>query len=1063
MPLGEFLQTEPSAETTASRPPVTVLKRRYDQVLSEGKREEKADKESTQTQDKPVTEEETEVVAEQPWPDLPTYSANSHQQELAPTPQTTAGTSVTAPPTTTALSVVITAGQEVCTSATGQPSGTTPTISSPAVLAAAPLSTSVTASVSSHSVPTSVGSFPITASSGSQFSVPPPEFLAFDLEDASLSSLNEFTFIHDSEVAKQQAQKTEPDKDNQKDKEKETEEDSSHAPTVPAVTTSVSQSGEPVGLNTAGSASYSTAVGRSPGPVIQSSSRATARVLPLRLSNNRFDRRKQQSPRQALPRQNRGTWSGRAGSKPDDSATPETRVSEAATPNPPPVPPTEKTEDTESVVSETSTTDSPQNGDKKSKRQMKREQREQFHQELTRSAQISEEEAKKLKDKHAAEAEARKKKLERQQEGRKRTAEKKQKEKEEKARARKLRQEEQERLRKEEIKQQEAERKKREEQEQLKREQETARRQAEEKKKKEQGSGYNPWSELFRRTGTTPASSQKVSGKTSSKKGKKRQDKTAEADNQEASHQGSVTLPGQTPVHEHQGVDLSGSLQQQGDSQPIEVASEAVADIEVAPELPALTFNGENVQFASLEGFSDFLLLQELSADDLWEIIGAAVNSQVNSQALSPALLRLLWTAARGNINALMTLVRAHALQLVNRPLLLLRTIRFFHRLSARPQVVASGVDPRLWADHLAVLLGDETPSPKKRTTAQEALTGAWEAYVNRMGAAEVRRRIEKIRSREGMHVYVELLEWVVRFDRTRDMPAVTEQSSFQLLYLARRYCPGNVQPQTYQCSLRVLVAGLVALARAEKWRELVALWRAFLATLGVHDPENIEVLTGTLIDVIGHLPEDFLKALIGALSQHSETAVAASVLVHQSGSFQSETCFNCNGGSYRLRQIDCSSDKCGLAGNRVCGFCQKKKDEWHESESVACEGIIDFFSDAYVNNQIRNAMNACTPGTCSGMQEVLLIESTSLLESGNSQIAVALLQAAMALEGINWNGSVNRDALTRWLRQEFFDNPELLRNIMELLSGVSGMEWISIIIREELENHSDFYQNPEG
>ena len=119
------------------------------------------------------------------------------------------------------------------------------------------------------------------------------------------------------------------------------------------------------------------------------------------------------------------------------------------------------------------------------------------------------------------------------------------------------------------------------------------------------------------------------------------------------------------------------------------------------------------------------------------------------------------------------------------------------------------------------------------------------------------------------------------------------------------------------------------------------------------------------------------------------------------------------------------------------------------------------FPDNAVRKNEFRKAMNNCPALTCMGSQPVLLIESAALQQAGHQLVAIVLVQQAMTAAGIDWTDQSSALAvIRRWLRVEFFDSPQLLRAIMELLSGVASMEWISELIRTELTNYANYYRN---
>ena len=445
-----------------------------------------------------------------------------------------------------------------------------------------------------------------------------------------------------------------------------------------------------------------------------------------------------------------------------------------------------------------------------------------------------------------------------------------------------------------------------------------------------------------------------------------------------------------------------------------------------------LTFDGQDVQFATPEEMADFLLLQDISANDLWEIIGGIATGQVYCNVLSPALARLLWRAARANRAALLLLVRAHALQLVNWPLRLLRTIRLFHQLSGRPQAVASGVDPGLWASHLSVLMAGVSLPPCQcllSLKARKALMAVWEAYIDKESVEELHRLMTKIRAREDLQNHVELLDWAISHDH-EGLPSATESSSVVIRYLSRRYGSASVLPAPVPTVYHVIIARLAALAKNQNWHQFLTLYQALLDLLKTHYPETATGLPGAMAFLFNTLDHNVVSALFSALAQHTDTAPAASLLTGHAtkdlsprNDWRQSLCYNCRSLYDLTYKVSCT------AGNNHPAFM--------------CEPCY--------RSPLRH-----------GLQEMWLIESPVLAENeGLGEVAVSLIQAIMTQEGIDWSDPASHDAVIRWLRQEFFDNPELLRKIMKLLSGAKKMEWISQLIQAELENHSAEYQNP--
>ena len=496
----------------------------------------------------------------------------------------------------------------------------------------------------------------------------------------------------------------------------------------------------------------------------------------------------------------------------------------------------------------------------------------------------------------------------------------------------------------------------------------------------------------------------------------------------------------------------------------------------------SLTFNGQFLRFNNLDEMANYLLLHEISANTLWEIIQKVVTDQLSQNRLSPTLSRLLWRAARGNREALLQLVRAHALIILNSPLQLFRTAQLYRQLSGHPQAITSGVNTSIWARCLSVLPDPHpvhrfsyTPPKKNSKKNKETLIAAWRAYIDVSKSEEVSHQLDNLRLHNIFPDHIELLERGID-GRGIDSAQVTidsEPSSMLMHYLTRRFGSPHTPIKPHPVIYQAVVVRLITLNKQQDKKRFLALYHQLLRLLKIYcsggNPELPEFM-----EYLDHaLNPRVRNALIGTLAQHQETAIAASLLTKNIAGYDFNYiwklyshCSHCQGLHYLISLTCCNNSEEWHTGC-ICEPCYQSLNSKSRQQCLNtpnCNSMGTIFN-LYepLKTSLMTAANESLATDVPGVEELWLIEAPVLAKAGYSEIAVALIQVAMAQAGIEWHNtqSPNHDGMIIWLRQVFFDNPELLRTIMILLSDVTGMEWISQVIKSELENHSVEYQNP--
>lgn len=728
--------------------------------------------------------------------------------------------------------------------------------------------------------------------------------------------------------------------------------------------------------------------------------------------------------------ENQSTQPEKAKARPDGSASREPEEGSATPFNPPPAPVIDKPVSQKIIVSETPTATS-DNGGEKSQKQRKKERRQEQQFELTTASPLSEKQLQEMAKKN--------------EENEKKKEEKIQRQKQAKALREQLRQQEKEKK--------EWER----EQEHLRRGDKAKEKVKAEKKPEtsQNPSPDNPFLLLFPENHSYRLAASGHPG-------------GASPDNPSTAHGNTQKnqQPEKSKVHKKKLKNGGQGVEKPDDHLITVIATENIDDNDITAEPPALTFNGEVVQFASLETMADFLSFQDVSGNDLWAIISHEANQQINHKKPSAALIRLLWRAARANRDALLLLVRTHALRLLNSPLRLLRTIQFFHQHASSPETVASGLDTELWAARLSTLptTVKSTRLSQSNDKARRAFMTAWEAYINREPAETIRAHIEGLNSRDFFREYGELLEWAINHDHAESVSTVHRYPSMQIHYLTRRYQSSCIPLAPLQNIYHIIVSRLAALTKREDWDSFLKLYQALIDFLKKQHSEEASGLEGAMTFLVNTLDAQVLNALTGALSQHEKTAYAAALILSKMTDFKDD--------HSRWRQTICGS--CGCLYHRVLYISCTEDDEhcrymcepcynaamvsWQCFGSKTCKGKPDNpYIDRFNKTYLPRAAHNCPAPDCQHA-EVLLIETLVLVEAGFADIAVAFIQAVLTQAGIDGYDPGQREALIRWLRQEFFDNPELLRSIMELLANVAGMAWISEVIKSELIDHSSKY-----
>ena len=275
--------------------------------------------------------------------------------------------------------------------------------------------------------------------------------------------------------------------------------------------------------------------------------------------------------------------------------------------------------------------------------------------------------------------------------------------------------------------------------------------------------------------------------------------------------------------------------------------------------------------------------------------------------------------------------------------------------------------------------------------------------------------------------------------------------------YLIRRCSEARLQLLSE--GLAAIVVRMVALARTKDWEPFLELYRQLLAWLYGSDTATQGDL-GSVISLLATLlPHELHDPLVAVLSTQEETTHASVLLANSSSSvsasWRERVCCCCRKSLHELREVKCSNKKC-IGGGSVCSKCT---DSW-QCKMAGCNRKGKAQPHRGFARELTNAIGQCSEISCPGQPEVLIIESTVLAASGHSLLAVTLLQAVMSSEGIDWCDPGSREALLRWLRLEFFDSPEQLKAVMELLATVKNMEWISQLIKQELAEHPNLYRN---
>ena len=981
MSLSEFIQAVPSSESTTSEPPVIILKRDYSQALSEGRqakgrqeekeKEEKEKEESTQVMDNPVTEEETTNGAGTSWPELSELSATPHQHMQAGLPETTIGTTVTVP-STTALSVVTTVGQDICTSSSDQSADTMPTVPLPTV----PLSTALTTSSISTPVTTSLTATPPTTTTT-------------------------LTVVHNVEL-----QISESSNVQQSAETPATSSSSAavltHTPLTTSSATVISQASMTAltvvtNSGTGPVSSHSAPLTISHGsPHTSTSSGAQFQVPPLEFLNFNLndpallslmnditfmhDNEITQPEHPANPEPDKGPLDEKQ--KETEQGSPDAQTDSAITtsagqPEQSTDLSTPSSGSYNAVVGRSSKPVTPPNirsnplstsGQAPRLRQHNRSDRS--RQPSLRKAPPRESQrpssgrtgsktnsstsqktdsagAAKPNPPPASPTEKVTGKTEDTESVVSETSSSITPNGEEKSK-KQMRRERREQfhqdlawsapLSKEEIKKleekNEAEARVKEEkrQKQLEARKETQKKRQQEKEEKA-------------RTKKQRDEERERLRKETEEKQKR------EAERKEKEKQAATNSPDQAMVTQQQGGDASGNQPASASQHP---AAANVGEFEMVPplqevDLSPLDFAGESLTFSSLGDFSDFLVDQllegEINVNDLWSIISAEVITQIDSRQLSPSLARLLWIAARGNRLALDYLVQAHDIGLMDNPLRLLRTIRMFWLLGESGLPGTAVISHFDWAEQLSSLLVTEpllqAPSHTPNIV-YDTFVMAMQALIEQR---DLSRLVEQLR-KEGKDELAGLLEWIWNYDRSNSAPTFDGRPPELIRYLARRVYSSRVHLVVSQSVLHTVVIRLSSLAGEgeKKLDEFLALNRALLSLLGCQNPESGGELEQAVQLLVDNLDEELLRALVGTLSQFEETAHAASLLIFHNRNLNGSKwgeyiCRACRKSVYKVHQVQCTeSPKCELSCY-LCDRCVTKVTDWQCPQNPSCQG----------------------------------------------------------------------------------------------------------------------------
>ena len=482
-----------------------------------------------------------------------------------------------------------------------------------------------------------------------------------------------------------------------------------------------------------------------------------------------------------------------------------------------------------------------------------------------------------------------------------------------------------------------------------------------------------------------------------------------------------------------------------------------VIDMQYHPPQPeasqSLQFNGESVVLSTLEEFSDFLLHQDINADQLWAIIEPAVSASIQNQQIPNGLLWLLWKAARGNLNALYALVEAHARQLANRPDRLLRTIRRYWLVSsgslAQPEPCS--FSEARWTKHLSGLLdsaqkrGDTRPGSGLNHKIRRLIMDAWKAYINKKN----QQASEKIRTlqKKDQGAAIAFLERVIHppgnGEKTENLPGSGERHSRWLLPHDR---PESFIPSGVYTDIAVQ---LISLARQGLWDIFLRLYNAMLDSLRVQNPG---ISTPDILNILAReVDTTVLHGLIGSLTQHSETAGAATILIQavMAGHLGEVACSQCGETHFNTQRLVCK--ECNPDPFYLCQSCFSNLPQVAEGACCVtdnCPGIFIHSQDTELTNLLTQQINQCPLPVL----EEIVIEVPFLAAAGHNELALALLDADFNLAGILPDTPGTHAAVLRFLLVEFFDQPERLQTILQLIKGNVGLNWFEKLIKAILE-----------
>lgn len=448
----------------------------------------------------------------------------------------------------------------------------------------------------------------------------------------------------------------------------------------------------------------------------------------------------------------------------------------------------------------------------------------------------------------------------------------------------------------------------------------------------------------------------------------------------------------------------------------------------------------------NLEALTEQLLAQG-TPDAIWQVISTVVTTQINSGHLFHSLARLLWAAARGNREALDWLIIAHSQGILNRPVQLLRTIQDYWQ-SLTVFQGSHTLDVALLSEQLAriVRTGRQLPrheavknntKDKQIKQTRRQYRDIWKAYIDRTVDGSVLKNIEKLKAK-AFEQHMLLLIWAIEHP-TENMDSLEALlPTFVPNVVVLNSLPPCLIQQVYQSLLNQIAAHLTTLASQQQWPVFLALYQNLLTLLGQLSSQ--ETLGAQMQFFFGQLNSVNVFPLVCAFSQQIITAEAAALLLNLLDLVRCDLhpCENCKRVFYQTYQVSCKEDHFYYLCSECCqrqlsAFC------CHEG----CSEEVEASEDAFIKMSAKKKTKP-PEGASPQAPEVLIIQSQVLLSIGFHQTVALMLQQAMALEGIHWQNPEYHTSVTAWLNDEFSHDAELLREIIDILSKTSGMEWIN-------------------